>query len=207
MPKKSNSVAPGTMGVSRLFLKKFFEKGVTENDLYYLSTPNGKRTLDEIVDLVVEMRLEYEASRFFFHVDYEKDPLSLIADGNYALVSNLTCLDRIPIRKLGNGEKEILLFIIKKDMCTHEVIGEMVSCGFHTAGFMELLHFRLNVPDDEIDKIVAINPINSFGVQYCSVIYKYNARIFLDLSHFYYESKWPKGTKFLVHRQNLFAIS
>lgn len=189
-----------------MFLKKIYEKGVTDQDLYYLSTPSGKRTLDAIAGLIEEMRLEYEEDRFFFEVNYERDLLDLIQEGHYVLVNNLCILERIPIRELGSGEKEIFIFTIKEDLCTHDVITQIGDCGFHPAGLVELLHFRLNIPDSEITKVVVINPLNNYGVQYCSVVYKNNARIFLDLAWFHYEGKWPKGTKFMVHKQNLFAI-
>ena len=168
MAKKDVSAIVSGMGVGLLILTSFVEKarkrGLGDEVIHQLATPEGDLLLDRFVDLMAGANGKPGRS-FTVTVNYDLLLERMIEDGKYDWSNNDITANNFPMEGKVNVEVTIELVHFNRVMESDEVQKELDKQGLRPATLPELLAFAARYPDKQREfPIVALGSVwRSFG--------------------------------------------
>ncbi|MBU4332294.1 hypothetical protein KKD19_03685 [Patescibacteria group bacterium] len=121
------------------------ERGGTDEDIHRLATPQGKKIIARMADIIVRQAGEV----FPITVDYALSLEQMITAGNYDWKNSDINPDHFPIKGCGQVEVETVLVHLNRIASTDEVLEELGRRGLRSATLPELLAFGARYPDKQ----------------------------------------------------------
>jgi len=177
MAKKDVSAIISGMGVGLSILSSVVEKarkrGLGEEVIHQLATPEGDKLLDKFVDLMAEANGK-TANSFKVTVDYDRTIEEMVAAGKYNWSNSDINAKNFPISAKGKVEVNIEPVHFKRRMRSDEVLRELDKQGLRPATLPELAALGEQHPElqREFHQIVALGSIcNVWGGQGTTCLY------------------------------------
>jgi len=152
MAKKDVSAIVSGMGVGLSILNSVVEKarkrGLGEEVIHRLATPEGDALLDKFVDLMAEANGN-TGNSFKVTVDYDRRLERMIEDGKYDWNNSDINAKNFPIEGKGTAEVDIELVHFNRVMESDDVLKELDKMGFRPATLPELLAFGAKYLDKQ----------------------------------------------------------
>ena len=163
MAKKDVSAIVSGMGVGLSILNSFVEKarkrGLGDEVIHRLATPEGDEILDKFVDLVAEADGK-TGSSFKVTVDYSKTLEQMIADGKYDWKNSDIKAKNFPLNGQGTTAVNIELVHFNRNIESDTALAELDKMGLRPATLPELLAFGAKYPDKQREfPIVALGSV------------------------------------------------
>ena len=141
-----SSIIAGAGWLSSVFIelaKEVRRRGGSEEDLHRLATPDGRKTLEKMAQVIVAGTPQ----TFKVQVNYSQTLEEMIEEGNYDWVGSDITENHFPLQGQGTQEVEIHLFHFGRTMSNEAAEKEMEAKGFRPATLPELLALGRDHPD------------------------------------------------------------
>ena len=152
MAKKEVSAIVSGMGLGMSILTALMEKakkrGLSDEAIHRLATPEGDALLDKFVSILAEASGAL-ANLFPIQVNYDLHLEAAIKSGNYGWTNSDITNKNFLTKRTGQHKVEIKLFHFNKTMTSEEVIQEMDKQGYRPVELPELLAFGAKYPDEQ----------------------------------------------------------
>ena len=152
MAKKEVSAIVSGMGIGMSILTALMEKakkrGLPEEAIHRLATPEGDALLDKFVNMLAEASGAI-ADIFRVQVNYDLKLEAAIRAGNYDWKNNDINDKNFPSKRSGSAELDIRLVHFNKNMSSEDVLMELDKMGLRPAELQELLAFGAKYPDEQ----------------------------------------------------------
>ena len=206
MAKKDVSAIVSGMGVGLSIRNSFVEKarkrGLGDEVIHRLATPEGDEILDKFVDLVAEADGK-TGSSFKVTVDYSKTLEQMIADGKYDWKNSDIKAKNFPLNGQGTTAVNIELVHFNRNIESDTALAELDKMGLRPATLPELLAFGAKYPDKQREfPIVALGSVwrSLNGDRYVACLCCDGSKRFLRL--FWLEDGWAAFCRFAAVRKS-----
>lgn len=148
MSKKYVSAIVSGMGVGMAILTSLMEKakkrGLPEESIHRLATPEGDALLDKMVEVLASATVGY-----ILLVDYDLSLDVAIKNGEYDYVNDNITEKNFPTTRKGTAGLYIELVHLDRAVSSEEAIKELDKRGLRPAELHELLAFGAKYPDEQ----------------------------------------------------------
>ena len=205
MAKKEVSAIVSGMGVGMAILTSLMEKakkrGLSEESIHRLATPQGDALLDKMVAVLAEVTAAV-GSVFRALVNYDLRVEAAVREGKYDW-SNTDINDKnFKTSHTGQKEVEMKLFHFNRYVESEEAIREMKKEGYRPAELHELLAFGAKYPDEQRKyPIVALGSVWRYWDGYRHVPYLWRDGSERNLNLNYFVLRWLGHYRFLAVRK------
>ena len=152
MAKKDVSSIVSGMGVGMAILTSLMEKakkrGLPEESIHRLATPQGDALLDKMVAVLAETAATI-GSIFRVLVNYDLRLDAAIRNGKYDWKNDDITEKNFPTNRRETAELDIVLVHLNRDISSEDAIKELDKLGLRPAELPELLAFGAKYPDEQ----------------------------------------------------------
>mgnify|MGYP001566810542 CR=1 FL=1 len=152
MAKKEVSAIVSGMGVGMAILTSLMEKakkrGLSEESIHRLATPQGDALLDKMVAVLTEATAAV-GNAFRVLVNYDLRADAAIGEGKYDYANDNITEKNFPTTRKGTAKLDIVLVHLNRDISSEDAIKELDKLGLRPAELHELLAFGAKYPDEQ----------------------------------------------------------
>ncbi|MBI1956993.1 MAG: hypothetical protein HYS44_00845 [Candidatus Niyogibacteria bacterium] len=165
MVTKDKSAIISGMGVGMSIIQtlvgKARRRGVSDEVIHSLATPEGDTLLDQFVEIMAgTQRGTNDSNLHSVTVNYGLSLAEMIAAGHYDWVNNDITAKRFPVKGEGVVNVEIQLVHLNCTMESDDILRELDTMGLRPATIEELLAFGAKYPDIQCEfPIVALGSV------------------------------------------------
>ncbi len=164
MSKRDVSAIVSGMGVGMAILTALMEevkgRGLSEETIHRLATPEGNALLKEFVSVLVEADSNAIVIFNSLQVNYDLSAEEAIKAGKYGWVKSDINNESFENGRSGTRRVELRLFYFSHGMTSKEVVSEMGKEGYRPAEFHELLALGAGYPNEQRKKpILALGSV------------------------------------------------
>lgn len=152
MAKKEVSAIVSGMGVGMAILTSLMDKakkrGLSEESIHRLATPQGDALLDKMITVLAEATATV-GNIFRVLVNYDLRVDAAIRTGKYDWVNDNITENNFPTNRKGTTELDIVLVHLDRNVSSEDAIKELDKRGLRPAELHELLSFGAKYPDEQ----------------------------------------------------------
>jgi hypothetical protein len=206
MAKKDVSAIVSGMGVGLSILTSFVEKakkrGLGDDVIHQLTTPQGDALLDKFIDLMAGTSGN-SANSYPITINYDLRLERMIEDGHYDWKNSDIKAKNFPVDGKGTSAVNIELVHFNRTMHSDEVLAELDKMGLRPATLPELLAFGAKYPEKQREfPIVALGSVWRYldGHRFVACLCGGGSERYLDL--IWLECRWCADCRFAAVRKS-----
>ncbi|MBI2039244.1 MAG: hypothetical protein HYT22_03130 [Candidatus Niyogibacteria bacterium] len=207
MATKDRSAIVSGMGVGMSIIQtlvgKAQRRGVPDEVVHSLATPEGDALLDQFVEIMASTRRGANDSNLYpITVDYTLSLERMIAAGHYDWKNDDITAKHFPMKGEGSANVEIQLVHFNRVMESETVIRELDTMGLRPATLEELLAFGAKYPDIQREfPIVALGSVWRYASGFRSVPFLGRSGAQRHLGLGWFEVRWDENYRFAAVRK------